>query len=91
MATYRVKSYGALCSLEEFSINDIPADEEDFVDKYDHSPDTAEDYGCGDMKADVIPATEEVRRKYSITEEEYLKIAEEVAEQVSFGNCGWCV
>ena len=82
--------YGALCALSVFTINGIQAEEEDFVDKYDHSPETAEDYCCGDMQADVIPATEKVLNKYTITITEYNTIAEEVADKVSFGCCGWC-
>ena len=86
-----LKPYCALCSLQDFVINGIEADEDDFVDKYDHSPETAEEYACGDMKADVIPATNEVLRKYKITSLEYQEIAEKVADAVSFGCCGWCV
>ena len=87
----KIKCYTALCSLEEFIINDIEADEEDFVDKYDHSPDEAEEYGCGDMRADIIAPTNEVLKKYNITPVEHEKIASQVAEEVSFGACGWCV
>jgi hypothetical protein len=87
----KIEVYGALCSLSEFVINGVDADEDDFVDKYDHSPETAEDYACGDMRADLIPATEEVLQKYKITLSEYNTIAQSVAEKVSFGCCGWCV
>jgi len=88
---FKVESYGALCSLATFTINGKEAEEEEFVDKYDHDPDQAEPYGCGDMAADVIASTKEVLEKYNITEKEYQEIATAVAEEVSFGACGWCV
>ncbi len=88
---YKAEVYRALCSLSEFTVNSIDADEDDFVDQYDHSPETAEDYACGDMRADIKPATDEVLKKYGITANEYATIAADVAEKVSFGCCGWCV
>lgn len=88
---YKAKAYGALCELSEFEINKIEAEKEDFVDQYDHSPETAEEYGCGDMQADIIPSTKEVLEKYNITENEYQVIAKDIAEKLSFGSCGWCV
>jgi len=88
---YKIKAYDALCSLDGFIINGIEADEDDFVDKYDHSPETAEDYACGDMQADIISATSDVLEKYKITVDEYAEIAGKVAEEVSFGCCGECV
>lgn len=88
---YEIEVYSALCSLSEFMINGISAHEDDFVDKFDHSPETAEDYACGDMRADIKPATEKILNKYKITLNEYNTIAEDVAEKVSFGSCGWCV
>lgn len=86
-----IKVYSALCSLKTFVINGIDADENDFVNKYDHSPETAEDYACGDMQADIIDSTNEILEKYNINQEEYEDIAEKVSELVSFGCCGWCV
>jgi len=89
--TLEIEVYDALCALSVFRINGREAEEGDFVNKYDHSPETAEDYGCGDMKADIIPPTEEILTKYGISEGEYHEIAAKVAEKVSFGECGWCV
>lgn len=88
---YKAEVYGALCSLSTFVINGVDADEDDFVDKYDHSPETAEDYACGDMQADIKPLADEVLKKYNITTDEYQTIAEDVSEKVSFGCCGLCV
>ena len=90
MADYKIKAFLTRCSLETFVINGIQADENDFVDKYDHSPETAEDYGCGDMRADIKPASSKILEKYKIDVDEYEKIAKEVAEKVSFGYCHWC-
>lgn len=80
-----------MCSLETFVINGVQADEDDFVDKYDHSPETAKDYACGDMRADIKGASSGVLKKYKINEDEYAEIAEKVADEVSFGYCGLCV
>jgi len=78
------------CTLSVFKINGINADEDDFVIKYDHSPEMAYQYECGDMRADSIPASDEVLRKYGISSSEYIEIAEKVAEELSFGCCGLC-
>jgi hypothetical protein len=40
--------FGALCSTMIFAINNIRASSSDFGEKCDHSPETAEDHGCGD-------------------------------------------
>jgi len=90
--TYEIIPGNAFCYLRDGShINDVPIDYEDFVNKYDHDRGSAEPYGCGDMRADVIPSTPEVLKKYGITEEEYQLVAFEIAEALHFGRCGWCV
>ncbi len=91
MLKYNAKVMGCLCSLETFEINGIKAAEDDFVNNYDHSPETAEDSGCGNMKADVKPATSKILNKYGITLDEYNTIADDIAEKLSFGECGMCV
>lgn len=89
---YEIKSMGALCSLSRAShINHKHIDEDDFVNKYDHDPDNAEEYGCGNMQADVKPYTSEVLAKYGIDEGEYQIIAFEISQALSFGPCGWCI
>lgn len=89
---YKIESMGALCALSSAShINHKHIDVEDFVDKYDHDPENAEEYGCGNMKADVKASTLEVLAKYGIDEGEYLIIAFEISQALSFGPCGWCV
>lgn len=84
-----IKVFNYTCSLSVFKINGVEADEQDFVDKYDHEPNTVE-YGCGNMRAEVVPATVEVLAKYQITLDEYREIAEDVAEKLSFGSCSGC-
>lgn len=83
--------FDALCATVRFTINGIEADPDDFGEKYDRSPDTAEDYGCGDMQFTPIAFTEEVLSKYQITEAEYAFVAQQLQDGLSFGSCGWCV
>lgn len=85
-----IQSYSALCELPVIEINGVLLEYEDFGEKYDTSPETAEEYCCGDMQ--FIPFEEvkqETLKKYNITEEEYRKIQEKL-DCLSFGNCGWC-
>ena len=86
-----IESYEALCGLRLFKINEIEADEYAFVEKSDHNPSEAEDYGCGNMQAEIIASTKEILDKYNITEKEFQEIAEKVSEELSFGQCDWCV
>ena len=90
-ATAIIEPYGALCALRVFTINDITADKDDFVEQYDHALEDAEDYACGNMTCDPLPATEEVLNKYGISLAEFNDIQEKVSEALSFGCCGWCV
>lgn len=89
--TLKIKGYRCLCSLAEFEINGIPADYDEFGEKYDHNPGEAEPYACADMRFDRRPAASEVLKKYSITEREYEEICDKLTELLSFGCCGWCV
>ena len=81
----------SLCFAPTFKINDKDADADDFGEKYDRSPETAEDYACGDMRFTRIPPTAAVLSKYGITIDEYHEIATRLEEGLSFGCCGWCV
>ncbi|MFH2115102.1 MAG: hypothetical protein ABIJ86_11410 [Spirochaetota bacterium] len=81
----------ALCYTPTFTINGIDADSEDFGEQYDRSPDTAEDYACGDMQFTRVPPKPEVLEKYEITEAEYALVADQLESGLSFGCCGWCV
>lgn len=88
---FKTEVYGSLCSLSLFEINGMDADEDEFVNKFDHSRETAPDYGCGDMRADIRIPSDAILEKYGITVDEFTVIAEDVAEKVSFGRCGWCI
>lgn len=91
MRVFEIKSMGSLCALESFKLNGDYVQPEDFGDQYDHSPEDAEDYACGNMKFTRRDSTPEVLAKYQITEEEYDQIASKLETELSFGSCGWCV
>ena len=83
--------YSALCATETFKINNIDADNDDFGNSYDASPETAEDYGCGNRVFKSKLATQEVLDRYKISVDEYNEVCEQLQDKLSFGNCGWCV
>jgi len=76
-----LKVYDCLCSLSKFTINNIDADYDDFGEKYDHDPENAEDYACGDMQFNSKPYTQEILEKYKITVDEYNEICNELEEK----------
>lgn len=81
----------SLCYTPTFVINDVAADSRDFGTQGDIAPDDAEDYACGDMRFERIPATPEALAKYGISGPEYELIAGQLEVGLSFGACGWCV
>ena len=83
--------FRALCETRDFRINGVDADWEDFGTKIDRHPELAEPYGCGDMRFEAKPATQEVLDKYRITEDEYDEICDKLTTGLSFGTCGWCI
>lgn len=84
------ESYNALCSLMNFEVNGIKAEEKDFGEHHDIQPELADDYACYNMKFIPKPATQEVLNKYNINVDEYNEVCNKLDEQLSFGNCGWC-
>lgn len=89
---YLIEPIGALCYLSSAShINHKRIEESDFVNKYDHDSANAQEYGCGNMQADVLDSTPEVLAKYGIDEDEYQILSFEISRAISFGPCGWCV
>lgn len=89
---YKIEPMGAQSALSSAShINHKYIDVDDFVDKYDHDPGNAPEYGCCNMQADVKDFTLEVLAKYGIDGDEYKIIAFEISQALSFGPCGWCV
>lgn len=83
--------YDSLCATATFKINGVQASTNDFGQQFDHDPENAEDYGCGDMQFNSAPPTPEVLTKYGITEAEYAVVARQLEAGLSFGSCGWCV
>ena len=84
--------YGDMCELNpDCHINGEPLDYRDFVEKYDHDHEHAQEYGCGDMRCDIKTPTQEVLDKYCITHDEYQTIAFEISEALKFGACYACV
>lgn len=65
----------SLCYTPIFTINGIDANPEDFGEQYDRSPETAEDYACGDMQFTSLPPIEGVLEKYKINQAEYNLVA----------------
>jgi len=89
--THEIVCYSSLCELSDFTINGIDADYRDFGTKSDRDSAHAEEYGCGNMRFEAIPATNEILTKYGISVDEYNQIAAELCEELSFGCCEWCV
>lgn len=87
---YIAEVYSCLCSLEKFTVNGIEAQEDEFIEKGDEGAGYAEDYCCGNMQARPTFPEQKVLDKYKITLDEFKAIAEDVAEKLSFGSCGWC-
>ena len=87
----KIEIYDCLCATSVFKINGKDAYSTDFGSQGDISPEDAEEYACGNMQFITKEPTEEILKKYSISEKEYREIAEELSEKLSFGSCGWCV
>jgi hypothetical protein len=90
MMNLELKFGSALCYTPIFTINGIKAYSGDFGEQSDRSPETAEDYSCGDMQFTRVPAKPEVLEKYGITGPEYELIASQLEVGLSFGSCGLC-
>jgi hypothetical protein len=88
---YKLEIYGALCAAKSFAIKGTDADTDEFGEGSDESPDTAEDYACGNRRWRGRMPTSEVLTKYSITVEEYAIIVTDLENRLSFGLCVWCV
>lgn len=88
---YKIKAFKCLCALEEFTINGVEADYEDFGIKKDIDSNNAEPYCSGNMQ--FIPydnPDSNTLKKYCITEDEWIIIAHKLKKALSFGSCGWC-
>lgn len=81
----------ALCYTPEFIINGIPANYNDFGEKYDTQPEIAEPYGCGNMRFFPKEPENKIMQKYQINEDEFKIITSKLTKGLSFGYCGWCI
>ena len=81
--------FSSLCSAAKFTINGVVAETNDFGDQGDQGYD-AEDYCCADMRFESKEPTQEVLDKYGISKAEYIIVAGQLEEGLSFGSCGWC-
>lgn len=88
--TYVIEVFRCYCATEVFIINGVNADSDDFGSSCDESPDTADDYSCGNRVFSAKLPTQEVLDKYGINVTEYNEIAHELEDKLSFGCCGWC-
>ena len=87
-----IKPYHALpCELQDFTINGIQADKNDFGFTQDSDRENAPEYGCGWMEFTSIMPTNEVLEKYNITLDEYNQICEQLESKLCVGTCGWCI
>jgi hypothetical protein len=81
--------FSSLCSAAKFTINGVVAETNDFGYQGDQGGD-AEDYCCADMRFESTEPTQEVLDKYGISKAEYIIVAGQLEEGLSFGSCGWC-
>lgn len=89
---YKVEPRMDSCELaRDCHINSEPLDYNDFVNKYDHDHEHAQEYGCGDMRCDIKQPSGDVLNKYCITADEYQLIAFEISEALKIGACYECV
>lgn len=86
--TLKLKGDDWSCDLEEFEINGIRADEDDFGAKKDLAP--RPDCCCGNLQFIPDPPTKEVLNQYKITVEEYEEICNQLKKALSIGCCDLC-
>lgn len=89
--SHKLEIYGSLCATSTFTVNGIAACSTDFGKQGDESPDSAEPYGCANMKFTPGVWVQDIGTKYGINQTEFDTIASELADKLSFGGCGWCV
>jgi len=88
---YTAKVFPYLCSLRVFIINDIKADQDDFITQRDEGYDIYNNFGgCYNMKAEPKESSQDILNKYNITKDEYYTIAEDISNKLSFGECDYC-
>lgn len=80
----------ALCYAHG-TLNGVTFESNDFGEQEDLDRENAEDYGCGNMTFTPASPSLEILEKYKITPDEFNEIAQLLAENLSFGTCGWCI
>ena len=75
---------------EKFEINSVDAYIDEFGYSWDHNPEDAPEYGCGNMKFEPKRASSELLAKYKITIEEFYEICDLIDSKVSWGRCAMC-
>lgn len=75
------------CSLKTFTINDIPADNDDFGSTFTCG--AAGDNSCGCRFIFKLP-TQEVLDKYKISLDDYRKVCEALEDKLYVSRCGLC-
>ncbi len=88
-----MEPYDALpCNLRLFTINGQAADESDFGFGNDDNPERGEEYGCGNhcFHGDLRKAPEAMK-KYNLTLEQFIEVADKLESVLHVGVCSWCV
>jgi len=91
MVKFEIAPWDALPCHATFIINGADADIDDFGSSGDDSPETAEEYGCGDHQFHAKMPTQKILDKYKITPDEYSEICIELEQKLDVGSCGWCI
>ena len=84
---------GYCASADIFTINDIPADINDFGECYDDNKEAAPEFGCGNMcfHAYDEPSLEPtVLERYHISLSEWEEICDILTCELRWGRCGEC-
>lgn len=88
-----IEPYDALpCALRTFTINGIPADTSDFGYGNDDDVSNAPEYGCGfHCFHTELKNAPEAMKKYNLTLEQFIEVADKLEDALRVGPCGWCI
>ena len=83
--------FNVLCATENFSINYVEADKDDFGEIKDIDfRKRSSKHGCGNSKFITKEPHPDVLEKYAINQSEYYQVCQELENKLSFGNCNFC-
>lgn len=89
------KSILSPCNTEIFTINGVKAYEGYFGVSRDKGGQCSNEeilsFGCINRRFERVPCSEEVLKKYNITEKEYDEICDMLEDELDVGMCGWCI